>query len=213
MSSKQILIYNDEGASQECVNALLAYFKNSKCISGEDLQKNNWIHSTRLLIMPGGRSLPFYKKLTEIGNQYIKLFVEQGGCYVGLCAGAYYASTKTVFAEGTPLALTLPGELHFFQGRAIGPVFTDKPFEYNSESGAQNVDIRFEDQKKYSVYFNGGCYFENAEAFANTHILARYEKNNLPAIIACQIGKGRAVLSGVHPELSGNQAQIILSSL
>jgi len=200
----QTLIYTDAGTSTDSVNALFNYFhqENTHCVTGSDLQKNNWIKSTGLLIIPGGRSLPFYKKLGTAGNQNIKKFVEQGGCYLGLCAGAYYACQETIFAKGLPLELILPGELNFFKGRAIGPVFADKQFAYHSENGARTVEVICHDQQIYSVYFNGGCYFENAEQFKNSEILAGYVSNKKPAIIACAYGKGRAILSGVHPELS-----------
>lgn len=200
-----ILIYNDEGTSKDSVTALLHYFKDNeavKTISGRELQNAAWISHTRLLIVPGGRSLPFYEKLGSAGNKNIVDFVKQGGCYLGLCAGAYYAANETIFAMGLPLELRLPGELHFFHGRAIGPVFADNLFAYASEAGARIVTVDWQDQGTYSVYFNGGCYFENADTFKNVTVLARYHANQLPAIIQCAVGKGRAILSGVHPELS-----------
>ena len=199
-----ILIYKDEGASLDSVNALLNSFKDTeaKTVSGFDLQNTAWISHTRLLIIPGGKSVPFYEKLGAAGNKNIVAFVEQGGCYLGLCAGAYYASKETIFANGLPLELHLPGELNFFQGRAIGPVFADETFAYASEAGARVVDITWQDQQLYSLYFNGGCYFENASDFKNVEILAHYTAKKLPAIVKCAIGKGCAILSGVHPELS-----------
>lgn len=200
--TKKILIYNDEGVSQDNVNALLKYFKLTKCVSASDLQKTHWIDKTTLLIIPGGRSLPFYQSLGFVGNKNIIQFVEQGGYYLGLCAGGYYASQKTIFAKNLPLELNLAGELNFFKGSAIGPVFANKAFAYYSENGARTVDIIFNDKKSYSVYFNGGCYFKNAGRFKNTKILARYASNKKAAIIECTYGKGRAILSGVHPELS-----------
>lgn len=203
-----ILIYHDEGASQECVDALQKHYKNSgnhvECVTGHALQQSGWISKTQLLIMPGGRSLPFYDTLGTVGNQHIQQFVADGGFYLGICAGAYYACAETIFAKDTSLELLLPGELHFFSGKAIGPVFTDKPFAYGSESGAQIVDVIFKDGKKYPVYFNGGCYFDGVEKEARCTVLARYAVNQQPAIISCAVGKGVAVLSGVHPELSAD---------
>lgn len=203
-----ILIYHDQGASQECVDALQKYYKTSanhvECVSGSALQQSDWIGKTQLLIMPGGRSLPFYDTLGITGNQHIQRFVAEGGLYLGICAGAYYACSETIFAKNTSLELLLPGELHFFSGKAIGPVFTDKPFAYGSESGAQMVDVIFKDGKTYSTYFNGGCYFDDAEKNSHCTVLARYAANHKPAIIACAVGKGAAILSGVHPELSAD---------
>lgn len=200
-----ILIYNDEGVSKDSVASLLNYFKNSetvKFVSGTELQNAAWMSNTRLLIIPGGRSLPFYENLGSTGNKNIVAFVERGGCYLGFCAGAYYAAKDTVFAIGLPLELQLSGKLNFFPGRAIGPVFADDMFSYASEAGARIVTINWQDQRTYFVYFNGGCYFENAENFKAVTVLARYTENKLPAIIKCNIGRGRAILSGVHPELS-----------
>lgn len=197
-----IFIYTDEGVSQDSINALLRYFSDKKvvCMSGAELQKNNWVDQATLFILPGGRSLPFYQQLGAEGNKNITTFVERGGYYLGLCAGAYYASQETIFAAQSPLALHLPGELNFFRGRAIGPVFAEKAFAYGSERGACIVDLIWQDQQHYAAYFNGGCYFEYAEQCPKTLVLARYHETQQAAIIACSYGKGRAILSGVHPE-------------
>lgn len=196
-----ILIYNDKGASSVCVQALVDFLSpqhDVKCISGNDLQKTDWIQNTKALIIPGGRSAPFYKTLGSCGNQNIREWVEQGGTYFGICAGAYYACAETIFAKGLPLELTLPGKLNFFSGRAIGPVFANEDFTYDSEKGARVVEVQWQNGTIYSTYFNGGCYFENVDA----HVLATYVENQKPAIITCSVGRGRVVLSGVHPELS-----------
>lgn len=204
-----LLIYNDVGISIDSANALLNYFcTQKKCgceirfVSALDLQTHDILNQASCLIIPGGRSLPFYEKLGKKGNQNITNFVEQGGTYFGLCAGAYYAAAKTIFAKNLPLELLLPGELNFFQGSAIGPVFAENEFAYHSESGARLVDIIWQDGKTDSVYFNGGCYFEDAEKYPNAVVLARYQENAKPAIIACSVGLGYAILSGVHPELT-----------
>jgi biotin--protein ligase len=198
-----ILIYNDKGASLVCVQALVDFLSTKhdvKCVCGDDLQKKEWMQNTRALIIPGGRSLPFYDTLGSRGNQHIREFVEQGGTYVGICAGAYYACAETIFAQGLPLELTLPGELHFFSGRAIGPVFADEDFTYDSEKGARVVTVQWQNNAIYPAYFNGGCYFDNGDS--KTSVLATYADNQKPAIIVCSVGAGRAILSGVHPELS-----------
>lgn len=207
-----ILIYNDDGVSADSFMGLQDCFKNSISVSSVDLQCNTLFKNATLFIMPGGRSLPFYDKLGKKGNNNIKAFVAAGGCYVGICAGAYYAARNTIFAQRLSLELILPGELNFFEGAAIGPVFAKNNFAYNTEQGAQMVALAWESKKEFatlfpgcvarsSVYFNGGCYFENADQHSNTKILAVYAENNKPAIIECRYGKGRAILSGVHPEL------------
>ena len=81
---KMILIYNDAGVSRDSINALQKYFPQSIFVSGKALQKKEILYNATLLIVPGGRSLPFYQSLGKTGNDNIKTFVEQGGCYVGL---------------------------------------------------------------------------------------------------------------------------------
>lgn len=201
-----IFIYADEGTSSDSVAALEHYFSNrfsTRCVTANDLQDSHWIQSTRLLVMPGGRSLPFYTSLGEKGNQHIVDFVSQGGCYLGLCAGAYYAAEKTLFALDSPLELQLHGPLNFFKGSAIGPVFAADHFAYQSESGARVVSVRYQ-ESTYPVYFNGGCYFEFSVSCENAEVLATYTDNQLPAMIQCPVGMGKVILSGVHPELSLN---------
>ena len=190
----QVLVYDDQGASLQSVAALKTYF-NARSVTGQCLQDTTWISNTDLLVMPGGRSLPFYQTLGDLGNRNIIDFVNAGGTYLGLCAGAYYAARKTLFACGLPHEIELDGALNFFEGEAIGPVFLQEKFDYGSETGARIVDVVI-DGEIYPAYFNGGCYFSESP-----FTIARYLDNNLPAMIAFSFGKGRVVLSGVHPEL------------
>jgi glutamine amidotransferase-like uncharacterized protein len=41
-----------------------------------------------LLAVPGGADLPFCKALNGAPNERIRRFVEEGGAYLGICAGA-----------------------------------------------------------------------------------------------------------------------------
>lgn len=50
-------------------------------------------------------------------------FVTQGGSYLGLCAGAYYACARVEFEPGTPLEVVGDRELAFFPGIAQGAAF------------------------------------------------------------------------------------------
>ncbi len=55
-----------------------------------------------------------------------------------------------------------------------------------------------------AAYYNGGCAFIAPEEHRNVTVIARYA--DLPqepaAIVQCRVGKGLALLSGVHPEYS-----------
>jgi biotin--protein ligase len=153
------------------------------------------------LVMPGGADLPYVRKLRGNANQIIKDYVQNGGSYLGICAGSYYGSSYVAFDPGGPLEVVGKRELGFFEGKAIGPVFG--PFDYHSKSGARAALIRTKEATSY-FYFNGGPYFENAESYTNTTVLGWYE-GDLPAIIHVRYGKGNVILSGVHFEFDPHQ--------
>lgn len=201
-----VYLYGDQGVSAHLVSELVRFFENEEVAARValacDLQKTDWINEVKLLIVPGGRSLPFYDSLGTIGNQHIIDYVKQGGCYLGLCAGAYYACRDTIFAKGLSHEIRLSGPLNFFDGAAIGPVFLADQFAYQSEQGASIVPVVTNDQQIHELYFNGGCYFKVKHPDTHTKILARYQANDLPAIIECSVGFGKVILSGVHPEQS-----------
>jgi len=202
-----ILIYSGTGTAVSSRNGLLEFFDKKKMpYSLIDCQSlKDHISKASLLIIPGGRDLPYFKDLKGEGNRLIREFVEKGGSYLGICAGAYYASSFVEFAKGTDIEVTGKRELQFFGGKAIGPVY--KVFAYDSEVGARLSPIQTV-EGRVEVYHNGGCYFEEPEKHQNTQVLARYSDLEcaLPAIIQCKVGKGKAILSGVHLEMASNNA-------
>ena len=79
--------------------------------------------------MPGGADLPYCTHLNGHGNSLIRGFVESGGSYLGLCAGAYYGCGHVEFELGNPsMEVQGPRELRFFPGTAKGSVY--KGFDY-----------------------------------------------------------------------------------
>lgn len=211
---KNILIYSDKGVSPACVKetvrslrrALDSKLINIKLAKGDFMKKSSWEKETALFVMPGGRSSPYYKQLSDAGNQKIVDYVKSGGNYLGICAGGYYGCQYTEFAKGyEELEICCDGALNFFPNSAVGPVYGAEEFEYSSQKGARAVPIIWlEDQSIHTVYYNGGCYFTNAEKYKNTKILATLAdmKNNPATIIECQVEKGKAILMGIHLEYS-----------
>lgn len=100
----KILIYSDEGTADitnlcKCLNQ---YFKHHEIViektSADAIIKENSLDETVLaFFMHGGRVTPYMHKLKVLGNAKIAEFVKKGDVYVGICAGAYYASRKVFF--------------------------------------------------------------------------------------------------------------------
>ena len=128
-----IAIYDGEGAIWK--GKILGHRINKKMILDDALEK------VSTLIMPGGRDRPYHAHLQGIPNQKIRSFVENGGCYFGICAGAYYGCKKVEFDLGYPLEVSEDRELSFFNGSAIGPAYGAGTFEYGSEKGARLAEL------------------------------------------------------------------------
>ncbi|KAF9126871.1 biotin holocarboxylase synthetase [Mortierella sp. 14UC] len=230
-----ILVYSGDGTSRtslvhavNSLRSLVGQHYDVMKIDASGLLTEPWEDSTSLLVIPGGRDLPFTRDLNGTTNERIRNYVQSGGRFLGICAGAYYGSDRISFEAGRTLEVTGPRELGFFAGECRGAVYPG--FVYESESGANAVEIQLNqevfarptqhgqqqgqdvglDFEETKVYFNGGGYFVEAEKYPGTTVLAWYKKEptqiepNSPglkaAVIACQVGQGLAVLSGVHPE-------------
>ena len=62
--------------------------------------------SVRLLCIGGGFDLGYVKTLGLEGMRIIREFVQTGGNYLGICAGAYFATDYVQFDAGGPLEVT-----------------------------------------------------------------------------------------------------------
>lgn len=189
-------------------------------VTGEVLLKQPWQPTCALLVLPGGADLGYCATLSGHGNRLIRQYVNNGGSYLGLCAGGYYGAAKCEFEVGGG-AMEVIGarELEFFPGTARGAAF--KGFVYNSEAGTRAATMRihrnaFKDvsregtlPEKFKVYANGGSVFVDAQNFADrgVEILASYDDEldvesgeDAAAVIYRKIGNGNVILTGPHPE-------------
>lgn len=209
---QRLAFYLDEGISEalreDTLPILNKALKNKAEVvscDSENILKDEILPSIDALLITGGRGTPYIQRLGDRGQQLIRKFVNDGGVYLGFSAGAYIASKQLEFAIGTSYEKIAEHNLKLFDGKAIGPVFNNNKFAYQSEEGAEAVSISGEitNNELVSVYFNGGCAFvEDVGSQQKIEVLATYEDHpkKSPAIIECQVGKGKAILSGIHPE-------------
>jgi biotin--protein ligase len=206
--SKNVYLYSGPGAAIESLSQTLATLQELvlvPCtvhkIGFRELKGGAWTQDAALLVMPGGADIPYTKYLSGDGTTKIREFVEKGGSYLGICAGAYFASAKITFEAGNPFEVQGTRELKFFPGTAEGPVLA--PYDYNSNSGARVAELRVKGLKDpVFSHFNGGCHFVGAEKIPGIIVHATYGDTGKAAIIHMNIGKGQVILSGVHPEFS-----------
>ncbi|KAI9592280.1 biotin-protein ligase [Syncephalis fuscata] len=216
LSPVNVLVYDGPGVSPHCLHqtlrtlrAVLGTRYSVQQVSADALSREPWESTAALLVMPGGRDKPYQEKLHPQANKRIRAYVEEGGRYLGLCAGGYYAGATVEFELGTPLEVNEKRDLQFFPGVVRGCVYPG--FVYDSEAGARAVPIQLNttiantitqstnNSESIYIYYNGGGAFIDADETPNIQVLARYPEGQA-SIITSQVGRGKALLTGIHPE-------------
>jgi len=215
----KILIYRDYGCSDvsSLYEGLMAYFTSVDTEIGftdaSEIKAGVLDKNVRALFLGGGAGNPFMQKLAGIGNDRIRAYVENGGTYFGICAGAYYACRDVVFEKDIPeLRIENQCGLNLVEGRAVGTLYKELnilPYSLTALS-AKIVHVRFSDGEIYPALYHGGPWFDRT----NGSVLACYEEaGGKPAIIEKRFGWGKVVLSGVHFEESAETLKKRLHSL
>ncbi|KAJ1830146.1 biotin holocarboxylase synthetase [Coemansia sp. RSA 2711] len=192
-------------------------------IGPEALRKEPWESKAALLVIPGGRDLPYMAEMNGEINRRIKTWVQAGGRFLGICAGGYYASARCEFEPGTDKAVVGDRELAFFGGACVGCAYPG--FNYKSEEGARAVEATVDrgafnvpgslwkgDPVAVRIHYNGGGFFVPDEGNSDATVLVRYPSDvtsphdrakrvdSPAAVVSCKVGRGTAVLSGLHIE-------------
>jgi biotin---protein ligase len=188
-------------------------------LSSTALLNEPWLASCAALVFPGGADLAYCRLFNGAGNRRIKQYVQNGGKYIGLCAGGYYASSKCEFMQGDRVMEVVGDrELKFFPGICRGLAFNG--FKYQSEAGARAVNLEvnqsaFKDivssneplAQSVLSYYNGGGVFVDASRYEDVEILASYSGKldtdpgeGKAAVIYRKFGQGAVLLTGPHPE-------------
>ncbi|MCB1107423.1 MAG: hypothetical protein KDK76_04930 [Chlamydiia bacterium] len=201
-----VLIYADEGVNaatlQEVLITMKQHFAHVEMVDHHYLCEEEWEKRATLLVIPGGQDIPYDRKLRGKGTAKIRKFVEEGGSFLGICAGAYFGAAEVIFEKGTPLEVHEKRDLSFFPGAAFGALYPDTPFTYESEKGSVPSHISAHGEEMH-LFYKGGCSFKDPENFPGISVIARYKDvNDQAAIVHCQVGKGNVILSGVHFEVS-----------
>ena len=174
-----ILVYFGKGTSPGSIHHTIATLKTHLSdnydiikIDTKILLTAHWTSTTSLLVIPGGRDLPYVADLNGEGTKIIQQYVKNGGSYLGICAGAYFAGSFVKFEVDRPEYKVI-GErkLSLIDVASIGSVSSD--FVYNSESGAKAIPLEVAGEMGHvNVYVNGGGYFEfNGES---PNVIASY---------------------------------------
>ncbi|CAA9966406.1 Biotin-[acetyl-CoA-carboxylaseligase] [Pyrenophora teres f. maculata] len=222
-----VLVYSGNGSTTEsvrhCLYTLRRLLSPSYAVipvTGDIIINQPWFSTCALLVFPGGADLGYCRTLNGEGNRRISRYVNNGGSYLGFCAGGYYGSAKCEFELDDPkLAVEGDRELAFFPGICRGLAFDG--FKYASEAGARAADIKIHKSafdnvndgiaETFKSYYNGGGVYVDAKKLENkgVQILASYTEDlhvdpgdSKAAVVYRKVGEGHAVVTGPHPEIA-----------
>lgn len=205
MQKLKFCIYNDVGVGQNGICELIKLSKKFKA-DYSIIDSNDIINgilkpsNNNVLFIGGGADLYYCEKLNGVGCNNIKQFVNDGGIYIGICAGAYFAH-QSINWQNTTETIQGARELSFFNGCATGPL--KKPYVPEQNNGLIYVDVYETNDEKQQVicYYNGGpvMYADN-----KTNVIAwfLYKNKKHPAIMYKNIGQGKAIAMSPHMEFS-----------
>ncbi|MBR6057508.1 MAG: hypothetical protein IKP58_04990 [Victivallales bacterium] len=159
------------------------------------------LNGLQLLVFPGGASKTQFAALKPAGVEQVKQFIENGGGYIGICAGSVNAMNRKGRIGLLPYdsIANAPGKL------------ADLAVEFN-EDNAKLLDIK---PGRHIIRYNGGNVMKPTEPTDNmgdAKVLAVFKSSvssygrapynfmDTPAVILGRYGKGNVLASSVHPE-------------
>ncbi|MBI4405748.1 MAG: hypothetical protein HY537_16440 [Deltaproteobacteria bacterium] len=169
----------------------------AKEIAQGDLSRSG----VRLIIIPGGESWEYLKELSIEGASQITDFVNQGGGYFGVCAGAFYATSHREGGYATG-----PYGIGLLNGIAYdGTALKTEPFKEGMLDFELSSHFLLKGlQSMFRMVLLGGPSFRYTPEEAikkQLAVLATFQKINEPAMVVFNYGKGKVFLSGPHLEI------------
>lgn len=169
-------------------------------LNAQDVTNNCVLSSypnLKLYIQPGGDAYKMQKTLRQNGKDNIVNYLNDGGAYVGVCAGFYYAATDYYWQDGYYDWSYLLGLFPTVEGSIVEIQDFDVPPGYAITGVIDNVD----NQKLQMVYYGGPTrgYVYTPATHPGSKILTFDVEPNGNSILAGVID-GKKLLLTVHPE-------------
>jgi glutamine amidotransferase-like uncharacterized protein len=214
----RVALYDDKGSAGKGVPCVCSELR--KCsdvdvtkVTAEQI-RNGVLNNFDVVAFTGGSASSQAKTLGDEGRANVKQFVENGGGYMGICAGAYLACNGFDWAVGVLDAKTVSSKWQ----RGAGTVKIELTPDGQKLLGQsiKNFDVKYEngpiitrgkgllpDFKTLAVYRT-----EKAENGSPVGVMV-----DSPAIVTSTCGKGRVVVISPHPEQSKGAESMIPAAI
>lgn len=141
--------------------------------------------TAKIWVQPGGKAATASKAIGATNRGIIKKFVENGGGYVGFCAGAFIATPKVGRTRYAGFGF-VDGKTKIYR-RARGNPSVEKLV-------MSNGSIRHH-------YWEGGPWLSfTSSQLKKVTVKSRYNSNKSINAVETTYGQGRVSVSGTHPE-------------
>ncbi len=216
-SKIRVALFTDKGAHAR--ELLCTNLENDKSlattyITGEDIC-DDCLKNFDVLFFPGGSGKREALSLTPEGQKKVRLFVRDGGIYLGVCAGCYLASCARPEYLGLFPMTTVDGK-HWRRGK------TTLPIEF-TELGMEIFGIK---QARVNVIYHNGPVLQVYEQYADKVAPLAYFRGevvapggkvglmvNAPAIVLARYGNGLVLGISPHPEATPGLTTIELTAI
>ena len=214
----RVALYEDTGASGKGVPFVCTELGecgdvNVTKVSAKQI-RDGVLKDFDVVVFTGGGASTQAKTLGDQGRANVKHFVENGGGYMGICAGAYLACNGFDWAVGVLDAKTVSPKWQ----RGMGMV----QIELNSDGQR----LLKQTGKNFEVKYENGPIITHGKGLLpgfKTLAVYRTEKAengspvgamvNSPAIVTSTCGKGRVVVISPHPEQSKGAESMIPAAI
>ncbi|QDU16845.1 hypothetical protein CA11_46810 [Gimesia maris] len=183
----------------------------STIISPEEIQDGQ-LKNFDVVIMPGGSGSGQAKALKPEGRAAVRTFVKNGGGYVGICAGAYLASSHYSWSLDI-INARVWDRAHWKRGKSNVTI----------QLTPAGSEVLGKTKSKYNIYYSNGPLLvpDNQPDLPGYQVLASFESevanNGAPAeamtgthaIIRSKFGSGRVICFSPHAETKNGPHSLI----
>ena len=228
--SLKIAIYDAGGAGGSGPRNLDKVFAGTKVVMrrvGAIDIREGVLDQFDLVIFPGGSGSKQAAALESSGREVVKKFINQGGGFVGICAGAYLAASNYKWSLG------ISNHKTFCKSFEI-PEVGRKSMWYRGASAPVKMELTEEGKKIlgevkgiFDVRYHNGPIMSamGKEGLGNFRTLANFRSEvsrykpqegtmiNSPAIIVGEFGKGRVLCISPHPESTADLYKLVQNAV
>ena len=200
--SSSVALYSDQGADPSCITATVNMFEwmglSIQEVSSEEIRMG-CLGNFDLVCFPGGDMYQYSGSLSAEGISSVRSFISNGGGYIGICGGGYFAA-EDVYWMGNQLPME---SLELFKGRSEGPVDEFEQVGYQAMAQINLLDTLHPITQSilnpsWILYWIGPKF--TLENPSEVEILGEYDSGNYPVMLAFEYGSGRVFIIGTHPE-------------